>query len=138
MEPIKMDTKQLNQTVGETPTAPLQAELARLERLSQLLDSVNLGLRLKYGRAASPEFPYPYSAKRVATYQAELSQQPVVSLCPECGGTGYIKLGDFPVSHPDFGKIQHCPTCNLEHRAKWLAKHCGLDPFEQDLGKLST
>ncbi len=93
---------------------------------------------MKNGSLASPDYPYPYSAKRVATYQAELAQQPPPSLCPHCGGTGYVKLGDVPVSHPDFGKIQHCPTCNLEHRAKWLAKHCGLDPFEQDLGRYST
>lgn len=93
---------------------------------------------MKNGSTVSPEYPCPLTPKRLATYQAELAQQPVASLCPDCGGTGYVRRGNFPTSHPDFGKIDHCTTCNLEHRAKWLAKNCGLDPFEQDLGRLST
>ena len=63
-------------------------ELARLSRLSQLLDSEN-GQRMKSGASVSPEYPYPFSPKRLATYQAELAQLPVESTCPECGGTGY-------------------------------------------------
>lgn len=93
---------------------------------------------MKSGSMVSPECPYPYTPKRIATYQAELAQLPVESACPDCGGTGYVRRGNFAPGHPDFGKIDHCPTCNLERRAAWLASNCGLDPFEQDLSLLSS
>lgn len=122
--------------------------MATAEHISKTLQTINPqpgppasenGLRRRSENLDSqPEYPYPYSARRVAAYQAELSQQAAPMLCPECGGAGYVKKGNFLPGHPDFGKIEHCPTCKPERRVKWLAKNCGLDEAEQGSGLLST
>lgn len=70
------------------------------------------------------------TAKALAAYRAEMWKHPLETLCPECGGTGYVKVGDFDPGTPEFGKIQQCQGCNLTRRAEWLAKHCGLNQSE--------
>lgn len=71
------------------------------------------------------------SARAMAHYWAEMAGQPVPQMCPECADTGYVRY-DVPVGDPNFGKIERCPTCGKEARAKWLAQNCGLNQAEME------
>lgn len=79
-----------------------------------------------------PEFPSPITVKAMANYRAEMWQRPAEPTCPECGGAGYVRAGDFAVGQPGFGKIEHCQVCNLDRRAKWLSDNCGLNEAERE------
>ncbi len=37
---------------------------------------------------------------------------PCEPICPICGGTGFVR-SDYPVGHPQFGKLTMCPNANL-------------------------
>jgi DNA replication protein DnaC len=43
-------------------------------------------------------------------------------VCPNCGGSGWFRLGDLPIDHPDFGKAVHCPN---ELHAEDRLRHIG-------------
>lgn len=70
------------------------------------------------------------TARRMAAYHAEMAGRPLSQGCPECGGTGYVKVAEVSPIDPRFGKIEHCSICNKDRRAKWLAENCGLEPEE--------
>jgi DNA replication protein DnaC len=44
-----------------------------------------------------------------------------------------VRRGDFPVGHPDFGKIQPCATCDVQRSFSWLTQHCGLSVGERTI-----
>ena len=50
-------------------------------------------------------------------------------LCPECGGTGYLRL-DVPVDHADFGKIVPCKCRLAEQEKKQIRKLQALSNLE--------
>ena len=80
-----------------------------------------------------PQFPEQVTARRMAAYHAEMAGKPMPALCPECGGTGYVKvMADANPGDPLFGKSVHCQICNRDRRARWLADNCGLECGEMD------
>jgi len=52
--------------------------------------------------------------------------------CPTCGGSGWVR-GDFPVGHPQFGKLQPCPEMDLESVMPAYAAKFGLTKAERGL-----
>jgi len=57
--------------------------------------------------AALPEVEAAIAAARAA-----------IAACPACKGKGWLRKGDFPYGHPDFGKIEKCACLLAVERAK--------------------
>lgn len=47
-------------------------------------------------------------------------------VCPVCLGLEWVKSGDFPVDHPDFGKMERCPACQGGRLPEYLRHASGL------------
>lgn len=73
------------------------------------------------------------------TYRRKIKDQltssvlitPPAPECSHCDGVGYLRMGDFPVGDPRFGKTQPCPKCNsrqMQHSDRFgmLARDYGL------------
>ena len=74
------------------------------------------------------------SIKRVLSREAEAEggQMVVASVCPQCGGIGWVRSTAGP-HEPEFGKLSQCPTCSEPARKRYLASMCGLEGRMMDL-----
>lgn len=65
----------------------------------------------------------PLIREVIAHYQDEIKQKAGLlaqapthkPACSLCNGIQFIRMGDFPVGDPRFGKTQSCPKCNPRH-----------------------
>jgi hypothetical protein len=60
--------------------------------------------------------------------------RPDNDICPECGGTGYLKSGDYSRHDPLFGTIVRCEVCSEPGRRDWLRRYCGLEGVALEYG----
>ena len=75
-----------------------------------------------------------WGIKRVLSreVEAEGGQKVVASVCPACGGIGWVRY-DAQSGDAEFGKLTQCPTCSAPARKRWMASMCGLEGRMMDL-----